>query len=60
MTTVLAAGDRFIAAEHLAAEATAAFGPDTVVRQYQTAWPDDAAAFNSGVDAARANQPTGS
>jgi hypothetical protein len=28
------------------------------VAPHTTAWPDDAAAFNSGVDAARANQPT--
>jgi hypothetical protein len=32
--------------------------PMTPVAPHTTAWPDDAAAFNSGVDAARANQPT--
>jgi hypothetical protein len=32
--------------------------PVIPVAPHTTAWPDDAAAFNSGVDAARANQPT--
>jgi D-3-phosphoglycerate dehydrogenase len=37
---VLCAGDRFITADSLAAEATAAFGPATEIIRHASAWPD--------------------